>query len=95
MSELATETAKPDIRFSIAVIYNGVTKSVTVNENEVIQAVLQHAIQEFGSLPSPHTLALFTEAGVELQDTVYVKDAGITKDTTLLLRPSQVKGGVS
>jgi hypothetical protein len=94
MSAVSTEE-KPTTTFRVSVIYNGVTKSVLVNDHEVVQAVLQRAINEFGPLPNPHTLALFTTAGVELPDNAHVNDAGITPDTTLLLRPSAVKGGVA
>lgn len=84
---------KADTKFDVSVIYNGLAKTVVVNENETVQAVLQHAIHEFGSLPNPHTLALFTTAGVELNDQTRVKDAGINPGDKLLLRPSTVKGG--
>ena len=92
MTAISTEE-KPTTSFRISVIYNGISKPVPVNDHELVQAVLQRAIHEFGPLPNPHTLALFTTAGVELADNVHVKDAGIKPDTTLLLRPSAVKGG--
>lgn len=93
MNTVAME-AKSENKFDIVVIYNGVQKPLTVNENQAIQAVLQHAINLFGSLPNPHTLSLFTESGAELQDNTHVRDTPDVKTgARLLLRPSQVKGG--
>jgi hypothetical protein len=90
--ESAADTKQKNT-FDITVIYNGVSKLLTVNLHQTISTVLQHAIHQFGSPPNPHTLALFTEAGVELQDSITVEKAGLTARTRLLLRPSAVKGG--
>ena len=80
-------------KFDITVIYNGVSKALVVNIEQAIQAVLQHAIALFGSLPNPHTLALFTESGAELADNIHVREAGVIAGARLLLRPSAVRGG--
>lgn len=81
--------------FKVEVIYNGVEHSVAAEASELVKALLERAIQSFGSLPNPHTLALFTKAGQELPDNVTVKDAGVKPCETLLLRPSTVKGGAA
>jgi hypothetical protein len=61
--------------------------------SEQMKAVLDQAIALFGSLPNPHTLALFTEGGKELPITGTVKEAGLKPGEKLLLRPSTVRGG--
>ena len=93
MSVSTAVDEKVDQKFEIVVTYNGVSKKVTVTLNQTIQAVLEHAIHEFGNLPNPHTLALFTEDGRELDLHLHVRDAGIHPGTHLLLRPSAVRGG--
>ena len=82
-------------KFDVQVIYNGVEHSVPAEISELVKALLERAIQSFGSLPSPHTLALYTKDGTELADNLTVKDAGIKPCETLLLRPSKVKGGAA
>jgi hypothetical protein len=84
---------KADTKFDVTVIYNGVSRTIRVNEHEAVQAVLQQAINIFAPLPNPHTLALFNVGGQELSDTTSVQNAGIRPGDRLLLRPSQVKGG--
>lgn len=90
--QVANKAGEAKPRFEVSVIYNGVIKTVEANINEAIQALLQRAIHAFGSLPSPHTLALYDDAGRELDDKLQVGEAGGPK-AHLLLRPSQVKGG--
>ncbi|MBI1210709.1 MAG: hypothetical protein GC190_04555 [Alphaproteobacteria bacterium] len=80
-------------KFDVTVEYNGMSKTIEVQPNQAISAVLQHAINAFGPLPGQHTLALYNEAGDELPDTAHVKDVGINPGDRLLLRPSKVKGG--
>jgi len=79
--------------FEVIIIYNGVKKPLKVNRDEGMKQVLDRAIALFGSLPNPHTLALFTESGHELPITGTVKEAGLKPDEKLLLRPSTVRGG--
>jgi hypothetical protein len=85
---------RPDkIVFDVVIIYNGIKKLLEVKRDELFKVVLQKAIALFGSLPNPHTLALFTEAGRELPENETVKQVGLRPDEKLLLRPSTVKGG--
>lgn len=79
--------------FEITIVYNGLTKPLTVEKTELVSAVLARAITLFGSLPQPHTLALYTEDRGELKDGETVKEAGIKKHEKVLLRPSTVKAG--
>jgi hypothetical protein len=83
-----------DTKFKINIIYNGVTKHENVEASETIKRVLERAIQLFQPIPQPHLLALYTEAGKELtNEGETVRQAGIKPGDTLLLRPSQVRGG--
>ena len=86
-------TATATKQFETVVIYNGLEKSVTVNADQAVQAVLEHAIKAFGITQNAHLLSLFNEAGAELPGNTSVHDAGIVKGDKLLLRPSAVKGG--
>ena len=86
-------TATATKQFEISIVYNGITKSVTVNPEQAVQAVLQHAVQVFGVTQNAHLLGLFTDQGVELSDAQSVENAGIVPGATLLLRPSAVRAG--
>ena len=77
-----------------AVVYNGVTKAIKVNLNEAVQAVLQHALNEFGIHQNRENFALFNANGQEINAGSSAQDAGITAGAQLLLRPRQVRGGV-
>jgi uncharacterized protein DUF2604 len=79
--------------FNVFVVYNGVEKELTVNANQTVQALLNHAIQEFHITSQPHILSLFNESGLELPETAKVSETGIGPGSRLLLRPSRVKGG--
>lgn len=68
-------------------------KDVPFDAKETVKALLDRAIQAFGSLPNPHTLALYTAEGRELPDASTLKDEGVKAGDCLLLRPSTVKGG--
>ncbi len=89
MTTIATATKQ----FEIVVIYNGLPMPITVNPEQTIRAVLDHAIKAFGITQQPHLLGLFTEQGAELADTVSVEKAGVTPGEKLLLRPSAVRAG--
>ena len=81
-------------KFKLVVIYNGLERQVLAEEEELVKTLLAAAIAAFGSLPSPHTLSLFTIVGVELDDNKTLRAAGVKPGDKLLLRPSVVKGGV-
>lgn len=87
------EAAAVEHKFEIFVIYNGVTKSLVVEPHQQIQAVLQHAIHEFGITQNAHLLSLFREDGTEVPDNQSVIAAGIRAGDRLALRPSAVRGG--
>jgi hypothetical protein len=83
-------------KFSITVVYNGVSKSIEVQPQETIKAVFEHALRAFGPITvPPHTLALFNEAGQELNETAHVNDVGIKPGDKLLLRARAVQGGAA
>jgi hypothetical protein len=78
----------------VAVVYNGVTKTVKVNPDQAVQAVLEHALNEFGIHQNRENFALFNANGQGLSTSSSAQDAGITAASQLLLRPRQVRGGV-
>jgi hypothetical protein len=80
-------------KLELIIIYNGMTKPLKATLDESLKALLDQAIALFGSLPNPHTLALFTEGGKELPTTGTVNEAGLKPGEKLLLRPSAVRGG--
>lgn len=82
-----------DKPFEITVVYNGLSKPVTVSKDESIGSVLAKALAAFGNLPAPHTLGLYDADGHELPDGQTVKDSKVKKGDRLLLRPSTVKAG--
>jgi hypothetical protein len=80
----------------VEVIYNGVKKKVEFKFSETMGVLRERAVKEFGNVPTPHLLSLFTTAGVEFgpdQDQKTIRDAGIKKNEELLLRPGVVRGG--
>jgi hypothetical protein len=80
-------------RFEVKIDYNGLVKELTVEPQEKVQALLERAENEFKITQNRHTLALFNGSGVELNDTLSLKEAGVKNGDELLLRPSQIKGG--
>lgn len=80
-------------KFKVEVIYNGVRKPFEVRAHELVSDLRARAIKEFGPIPQPHLLGLFTEAGQELDDKQTLRAAGVKPHETLLLRPSKVRGG--
>ncbi len=78
----------------VTVAYNGVTKTIKVNLNEAVQAVLQQALNEFGIHQNRENFVLVNAGGQELNNGSSARDAGITADTQLLLRPRQVRSGM-
>lgn len=92
--EVAADAAERK-KFAVTITYNGVTRSVDANFNETVHALLQRALQVFGSLPAQHTLSLYDEGGNELEEKAHVGEVGIKPGTRLLLRPGKVKGGLA
>lgn len=92
---LPIQEATLDKKFEVIVSYNGVDQVIEVNGEQVVQAVLQHALQAFGIPHNPQNLVLAsTESpNVELQGNVKVEDAGIRPGTRLLLRPRSAQSG--
>ena len=81
-------------QFEVTIIYNGLPKPVTANPHQAVQALLQQALNAFEIQQGRETFALFTEGGQLLDPNLSVKDAGITPESRVLLRPRQVSGGV-
>jgi hypothetical protein len=85
-----------DRESKVEVIYNGVKKKVQFEFSETMGVLRERAIKEYGNVPTPHLLSLFTTAGVEFgpdQDQKTIREAGIKKNEELLLRPGVVRGG--
>jgi hypothetical protein len=95
MEASAPNEVKPehDSGFPVTVTFNGLNKALQVRPHDTVKQVLDRAIAEFGNPPNPHTLALYSAAGVELPEGQTVQDARIRPHDTLLLRTSAVKGG--
>ena len=79
--------------FAVFVAYNGVEQKFTVNVNQPVQVLLNHAIQAFHVSTQPHILSIYNASGVELPDQGKLGELGVTPEAHLLLRPSTVKGG--
>jgi hypothetical protein len=82
---------KPKPGFEVIAIYNGQPKPVRVTDQELIQAVLVTVRAAFGDPPGD--LALFNEAGAQLDPGQTVQAAGVRPHSRLLLRPRVVQGG--
>ncbi|MCR4347870.1 MAG: hypothetical protein NUV55_11805 [Sulfuricaulis sp.] len=80
-------------KFEIQIVYNGLTKSLTLEPHQQITAVVEHAAHLFGVTQNVHTLALFKEDGTEIPVNQSVAAAGIKPGELLALRPSTVRGG--
>jgi hypothetical protein len=80
-------------KYEIFIIYNGITKHLTVEPHEQVQALLQQAIHLFGITQNSHLLSLFKEDGTVVPEHQSVLDAGIKPGERLALRPNAVKGG--
>jgi hypothetical protein len=81
-------------KFAVTVTYNGLSKSLEVNRNQALNAVLQHALQLFGVTADPGSFRLLLEAtGAELNLHQSVEDAGVAAGTRLVLAPRVVSGG--
>ena len=84
---------KDQKKFTVEIVYNGVTKPLEVEPEQQVTAVLQKAIALFAIAQNAHLLALFRQDGSEVPDNVSVEQAGFTPGEVLLLRPSRVRGG--
>lgn len=86
---MATATKKSQV----IVTYNGTDATVPFNPNGAVQALLAHALNEFGIQSNRHLMSLFTEGGVELADNASASSQGVEPGHLLILRQSTVKGG--
>lgn len=80
-------------KFAVEVVYNGVTKSLLVEPEERVSALLQKAIALFGVTQNAHLLSLFRQDGTVVDEGQSVEQAGLKPGQELLLRPNVVKGG--
>lgn len=80
-------------RVTVQIVYNGVTKQLEVEPEQLITAVLQKAIALFGVTQNPHLLSLFRQDGTQVPETQTVERVGLKPREVLLLRPNAVKGG--
>jgi len=90
--DIARHEGKQSLHLTI--IYNGIAKEIEISREATVKALLDRAIALFGNIPQPHTLALWTEKGMELSNEQQtLKAAGVKDGESLILRPSAVKGG--
>lgn len=98
MNMQAEEVARhePKHTLHLHILYNGIPKTIEIAREATVKALLDRAIALFGNLPNQHTLALWTEQGVELtNEQQTLKDAHVKDGESLILRPSAVRGGKS
>ena len=81
-------------KFSIEIVYNGVSRPFQVESEEHVIVLLQKAIAAFGITQNPHLLSLFRQDGNALSESESVGRAGLKAKDVLLFRPNVVKGGV-
>lgn len=80
-------------KFDIIIVYNGVEKTVDVEPDTHVKAVLERAIHLFGITGQPHLLSLFRADGSKVDESLTVVSAGLHKGSVLYLRQDAVKGG--
>ncbi len=81
-------------QLTLQVAYNGVVKPLEhVTLSELVQAVLNRALQLFNVTDRPHAQGLFREDGSEVPPTQTVKEAGLVDDQLLVLRARTPQGG--
>lgn len=84
----------PRLHLHLTINYNGLPKPIEIKRDATVKVLLEQAIALYGSLPNPHTLSLWTQAGVELtNEGETLNEAGLKDGDCLLLRPGAVKGG--
>jgi hypothetical protein len=96
MNQTAEHAARhePKHTLHLTIVNNGISKTIEVDRDATVKALLERAIALFGNIPQPHTQSLWTETGVELSNEQETLKAAHVKDgDTLLLRPGAVKGG--
>ena len=81
-------------KFTIEVLYNGTTESISVQPHEQVTAVLARAENDFHITQNRHLYGLFLQNGTELNDQQSLEEAGVTPHQIVLLRQSTVRGGV-
>jgi proteasome lid subunit RPN8/RPN11 len=86
-------TTMVEKKFVVEIVYNGVTKSLQVQPEEHVTALLHKAIAAFGITQNAHLLSLYRQDGTLVPENESVERAGLTPDEVLLLRPNAVKGG--
>jgi hypothetical protein len=91
----ASMNANAATKFSIQVLYNGLTETLNVVSREQIVAVLNRAANLFHINQNRHLLSLFLPDGSEIRDQQSVEDAGLKPGELIALRPSTVKGGTA
>jgi hypothetical protein len=84
---------KTERKFSVQIVYNGITRALALEPEEHITAVLQRAIALFAITQNPHLLSLFRQDGSQVPETGTVHSTGLKPGEVLLLRPNAVKGG--
>ena len=82
-----------DKKFDITVVYNGVEKSLDVEPETEVKAILARAIQLFGITGQPHLLSLFRADGTKVDEGQSAAAAGLHNGSVLYLRQDAVKGG--
>ena len=80
-------------KFAVEVVYNGIAKTLEVEPEQRVTALLQQAIAVFGITQQPHLLSLYRQDGTLVPENESVEGAGLKPDEVLLLRPNAVKGG--
>jgi hypothetical protein len=79
---------------AVSVVYNGVSKEISFNPRQAVQALLEHALKVFGLPPNnAEGLALFNVQGTQLPPHVSCHEAGIEPGDELFLRPTIARGG--
>jgi proteasome lid subunit RPN8/RPN11 len=91
--EGATMSVAVEKKFAVEIVYNGVAKSLQVEPEERVTALLQKAIAAFGITQNPHLLSFFRQDGSVVPENESVERAGLKPGEVLLLRPNAVKGG--
>lgn len=88
--EVFITAPRPEVRFEVFVVYNGLRKPFRATKTEAVQALLHQAMVAFGASGD---LVLANEAGAILDPNASLEAAGVKPGATLLLRPRTVSGG--
>jgi hypothetical protein len=83
-------------KFTIVISFNGIDKEFAIQPQEAVQAVLEHALNDFGISSNRHTMALFFPApdNREITDPKEsVAELGIVAGSRLVLRQSAILAG--